>query len=995
MKSIKPLLAALSVAIALAGCGGGGSDGGAFTPPPAVTPNAPTISITAGTSQTTPNSLVPFTVRVNAGTGGAIADGTVVTAQVTTSGIGLVSSVAPTAAIGERVTAPTAGGIATFRFHSRQVGSATVQVSITEPTPPARVITQNFNFTVAAGAPSDPRLTLVPVVTTLPINPNNSPPFIGSPFMSEVTVTWRTLDGALVSATNPQVSVSVNPVNPTGGFSTLDDPATPDVNEFLVRLGQGPVNVVAGRATLFFHSFNLPATALMTVTAVDPQLGDTIFATQEFRIQSGAPALPASIIVVPVNDQPIFIQGGSGPTTKQFDARIFDGAAALVPNPPAGTNNIRIELTPGSQGGDRLRAVNGAGSTVEGASIAIRTLNGVGSFVYISGTRAGTVTVRATTDRADNNVDNGVQDPVTSTRQLFVSDGVPFDVVLTSPIPNAIVVNPGAQGVTPPTTPGGGPAIPPNPDGTYSLTVSALVTDRSGNPVPAGTLVRFGVIDHPQSNGTFDLAGDDGNPQEGGTAFTAPGGRFTTAGGGAGPGDILLLFGKAVPGNRDLEGARVVSSVASATALTVRDRFNFNDDTGSGVDGGPVLPYVIGRSTTGNIRAFAITNDIGVARTTLNYPVSRLGRLAAIWAETNADVRQGSAEVAADVSPIRYAGVAPARLTASPLNIAGNRTTPVTVCVFDALGEGLEGVFVNFAFVLGQAGGSGNIEGTSTAGRLPRPTAANGCVTVQATTAGIQANAGEPRIEFSIGGDPVKVNISVGTLVLQANPSAVFVQGEGTFGITLRLLDASAGPITGAQLAGSCTATGGAARLSLGAIPATNADGEAVVAVTANGFTGFGSLPSGTCTFRTAAGTPTAEVRFVGVDVCTLGDPVDIPGCPGYEPPGTLTVASQVLAGNPSGTVFGVPGGLACDAPSNTGICSNVIRGAVNLSFASTDPLTCFCRWSGCSTATTPATTIEVPSRGAVSCTAVIAQRYQGPPNPPPNTTCAQVCAAP
>jgi hypothetical protein len=955
--------------------------------------NQPVVAFEATSNSTTPNSLLPILIRVTRGSSAPIEDGTNVTLQVLNPAAGLVSAVSPTPTLAERVTNPTVGGVANFRFHSRAIGNVVLRASIQEGqagTP----VTADFNLSVIAGPPSDSRLTINPVTTTLPINPNNVLPFVGSPYMAEATITWRRLDGALIVAPDARVTVSVNPVNPTGGFSTLDDPSTPDINEFLVRLGQGPVNVLAGRATVFFHAFNQPATAVMTVAAVDPQLGETVFATQQFTIQSGAPALPASVVVAPVNESPIFVQGGNGPSTKQFEARVFDGAAALVPNPPVGVNNLRIELFPGAQGGDRLRAVNAAGSAVEGPTIEIRSLNGVGSFVYLSGTRAGFVTVKAIADRADNNVDNGIQDAVSSTRQLFVSDGVPFDVVLTAPTPNSIVVNPGASGVTPPSAPGGGPAIPPSPDGTYSLTVSALVTDRSGNPVPAGTLVRFGVIDSPQSGGRFDLAGADGNPLEGGTAFNAPSGQFTTAGGGAGPGDILLLFGKAVPGNRDLEGARVVSSVASATALTVRDRFNSNDDTGSSVDGGPVVPYIIGRSTTGNVRAFGITNDVGVARTILNYPVSRLGRLAAIWAETNADVQQGTAEVAADVSEIRYVGVAPATLTAAPVNIVGNRTTPVTVCVFDALGEGLEGIFVNFSFVLGGSGGSGNIEGVSTAGRLPRPTGGNGCVTVQATTTGVQSNTGEPRIEFSIGGAPTRVNISVGTLVLQAIPSAVLVQGEGVFGITLRLLDGNGGAIAGAQLTGSCTATGGSARLSLGAMPTTNGDGEAAVAVTANGFTGFGTSPSGTCTFATASGSPTATVRFVGIDVCTLGDPIDIPGCPGFQPPGTLTVSSQVVGGNPSGTVFAVPGGLACDAPGNTGLCSNVVRGSVNLSFATTDANTCFCRWAGCTTVSSPAATITVPSGGSISCTAVIAQRYQGPPNPPANTTCAQVCGA-
>lgn len=971
MKSIKHVLAALTVALALAGCGGGGSDGGAFTPPPVVTPNAPTITISSATSQTTPNSLVPFTVRVNAGNGAAIADGTVVTAQVTTSGVGLVSSVAPTAAIGERVTAPTAGGIATFRFHSRQVGNATVQVSITEPTPPERVITQNLTLSISAGPPSDARLTLVPVVTTLPVNPNNSPPFIGSPFMSEVTVTWRTLDGALVSTTNPRVSVSVNPVNPTGGFSTLDDPTTPDINEFLVRLGQGPVNVVAGRATLFFHAFNLPATALMTVTAVDPQLGDTIFATQEFRIQSGSPALPSSIVVLPVDDSPIYIQGTNGATSKQFETRIFDGASALVPNAPAGTNNIRVELVPGIQGGDRLRAVNAAGATVTGASIAIRSLNGVGSFVYESGSRAGLVTIRATADRSDNNVDNGIQDAVTSTRQLTVSDGVPFDLVITSPTQNAITVNPVTAGAITPGV-GGIPEVPPSPNGSYSLTVAALVTDRFGNPVPAGTPVQFGLIDAPLSNNLFAIGGADGDPQEGGTLFTAPTGQFTTAGGGAGPGDTLLVFGKDVPGNRDLESARVVASINSPTSLTTRTRFNFNDDTGTSVNAGPVLPYVIGRATSGNIAATGLTDSRGVARTVMTYPVSRLGRLSAVHAQTAADVQQGSSEIATDISAIPFPGIAPARLTAAPEQITGNRTQPVTVCLQDALAAPIQGVRIGFTFQLGQAGGTGSIEGTQTSGLLPRLTGPNGCVTVDVTTQGVQSNAGEPRVRFSAGATGANifadVRIVVGQLVLQAVPNTFF--GSGVFITTLTLLDQNGNPIVGAQLSASCSASGQAG-ISVDVIPVTDSNGRTVATLTANGFTAVGSAPTGSCEFKPASGSPTTTVRVVGIDLCTVGDPQFIPGCPGFVRPGTLTVGGVAGATAASGTITSVPAGIDCSVPGSAGQCSAPASGTVTLQYVPSAGV--FCRWSGGCTGASPVTNVTIGAGASVTCTAVIA----------------------
>jgi hypothetical protein len=985
MKSIKHVLVAVSAAVGLASCGGGGSNGGAFSPPPPTTPDPPSIVITPASTQTTPNSLVSFTVRVSNPNGSAIADGTVVTAQVTTSGAGLVSSVAPTPAIGERVTAPTAGGLATFRFHSRQIGTATVQVSVTEPTAPNRVVTQNQNFTVVAGPPSDPRLTLAPVLTTLPVNPNNILPFVGSPYMAEVTITWRTLDGALISGNDRNVAVSVNPVNPTGGFSTLDDPTTPDVNEFQVRLGQGPVRVVAGRATVFFHSFNLPATATMTVTAVDPQLNDTVFATQQFTIVSGSPALPSSIVIQPVNDLPVFVQGANGDTSKQFETFVYDGASALLPNPPAGTNNIRLELVPGSQGGDRLRAVNGAGQTVTGPTIAIRSLNGIGQFTYEAGTRSGLVTIRATADRADNNVDNGIQDPVTSTRQLNVSDGVPFDVVITSPTQNALVVNP-ADGLVPGGV-GQPPTVPPSPNGSYSLTVSALVTDRQGNPVPPGTPVRFGLIDAPLApSGGFAIAGDDGNPQEGGTQFTAPTGAFTTAGGGAGPGDTLLVFGKSVPGNRDLESARVIASITSPTSLVVRDRFNFNDDTGAPVDSGPVLPYVIGRATSGNIQMTGLTDARGVARTVMTYPVSRLGRQAAIWAQTNADIRSGTPEVASDVALQRYAGAAPFVLTAAPQTIIGNRTQTVDVCVLDALGAPMAGVPIGFAFEMGSSGGTGSIGGVANSGTIPTPTGPNGCVAASVTTTGMQGNGGDPKVTFRVVSAGVErtavVAIRVGELILTANPTDVV--GGGEVLVTLRLIDQNGVGVAGAQLAATCQ-TSGNASLQVGPIALTNENGQTTVLVIAGNFVQIGQAPSGTCTFRTASGAPTATVRFTGVDLCEAGNPQLIPGCPGYVAPGRLTVASRITQVTPpgmsdpvpTGTITSIPIGLNCafNGSSNTGDCTAFFTNNATLQFTLTSGgTTQFCRWEGACSGTSPLVVVPVPANGAVVCTAVVAR---------------------
>lgn len=85
-----------------------------------------------------------------------------------------------------------------------------------------------------------------------------------------------------------------------------------------------------------------------------------------------------------------------------------------------------------------------------------------------------------------------------------------------------------------------------------------------------------------------------------------------------------------------------IERINSARSLNVTQNFNFNDDTGAPVDNGPVLPYIIGRATIANIGTNVVTNDIGVATTTMNYPVNQLGRLAAIWARGAGSIVQGA-----------------------------------------------------------------------------------------------------------------------------------------------------------------------------------------------------------------------------------------------------------------------------------------------------------------------------------------------------------------
>lgn len=885
------LLSALLVA-----CGGGGGSGNdsGFNPP------GLQATATAGTTSIGINSSTDITVRVTQAGGAPVNDGTSVSGSVSPSGIGNLASLTG------GNSAATVGGNARFRFQSGgQQGTATLTFAVQDPNVAGRTVNATLNITVGGTSTGDSRLTIAPTRTSLPVNIFNVLPFVGSPYMAEVTITARTASGQPINAEDG-IQVSVNPVGSTGGFSTLDDPETDgeDENEFQIRLGQGPVDVVAGQATIFVHSLNFSGTTTLTVTMLDPETQQTVIATQVFNVTTVTPPLPSAIFLN-TQGRPVYVQGSGGNTSVQLEARVDDGIGQPVPDPVAGNNafnNVRLEILNQGQG-ERLSGVNAQGQSVNGASISVRTTNGIAGALFTAGNRTGTTVVRATSDRADNNVDNGISDPVVTERSIVVSDGRLFNIELTQPIENALVINPVDPTVGP--TPG---ETPDSPDGTYSLTVSIIATDRLGNPVIPGTPIKFGLIDEPQASGVADflISGLDGNPQEGGTLFTAATGQFRTAGGGAGPGDALVIFGKEVVGNRDLEGARVITAVNSQTSLTVQRRFNLNDDTGVSVDYLGALPYVIGRAQEGNIVADGLTNEFGVARTIMTYPTSRLGKRVIVWAQGDGDIVNNVPETVSDVDVLAFAGVAPIEIFASPTSIPANTTAPVSVCVIDALGTPLRGVTINFSFAAFE--GNGTVDGVAGLGTLANPTGPDGCSIATVVTSGVSEDGGE--VVFSVGGAEATVSIVRGDLILQANPTFITEFDEI---VTLTLINGSGAPQPGYLIVGSCTGENGTIVQLFNGPGTTNANGQTTVRVSSSNLNQIGQAGGGSCEFSTTDGSATATVTIQGRDICDTEFSPPPAGC--GDPPPTVTLTLNIFSSGPGAPGFSIvsnPAGITC-----------------------------------------------------------------------------------
>lgn len=788
-------------------------------------------------------------------------------------------------------------------------------------------------------------LTITATTTTLPMNRLNVAPFPGSPFMAEVDITWRRANGDLVSG--QEVAVSINPVT-IASFSTLDDPSTETVtdsngnylrgNEFLDKLGSGPVDVTGGHATVFVHSAATAGVATITVTARDSASSTTISKTLQITVANVASSLPASI-TADANPNRVYLQETGGSNSTIITALVLDGGENYVPDPGSGNsafNNVQLEVVGGANYGT-LSALGASGPNT-GPVVKTRTVQGIATSAFRAGTIQGPVQVRLIADRADNNVDNGISDPLVATTSVIVSDGKLFSLAITSPTQEAITTG-NITGTV-------------GPNGTYSLIVSALATDRQGNPVPAGTSIRFGAIDGPafgfptDGPGAFYIYGSDGDPQETGTLFTSQSGCFTgfirlptanprcsSTGPGErpGPGDTLLVFGDLVPGNRDLESARTITTVNTSTSLNVSVPFNRNDDSGNSLNSGPILPYVIGRAIDGNIRdsgslgngVLGVTNENGVATAVLNYPNNRLGKLVYVWAQGDGVGAAGNIKKVTDIGAYRFAGIADLVLTANPESISANRTAAVTVCVVDALGAPMQGLAINFSFAGLPPGGQGFVDDIPGSGQVEDRTGTNGCAVARVRTLGISSAGGgasSAEVVFSVGDASDNVEITEGGEgSLTAAPSH-FRGSGGT--ITLTLRDSAGNPVPGVNINTQCT--GDVSIVTPAGV--TNAQGQTTAVINGDNLNDFGNPREGECKFTAASGEETT-VTFEGIDLCDSNvSPAPPPElCGGTTTPIQLTVAANptVAGANACGlTVSSNPSGITCSAPAGGGSVS-------------------------------------------------------------------------
>lgn len=697
---------------------------------------------------------------------------------------------------------------------------------------------------VSLTQPAETHIQLVADTTSLPVQQSYYYPDQTSLYTTRVVATVQDSKGNPATAGTVQFSIVGGKTN-TGAlfetdFKTKVTVTNPDgtTTDHPAAFWGLPVGVSGGSAQVLFQAGTQTGTVTVKAIYTDPTTGGQSYS--EVKIDVGSPlntGMPSSFSVSLLNT-PIYITGQGLNDQAGINVYLYDASGQPVTNPGT-TNNIQAQIIGDNLGGAYLVGANGSGQTVASRTVGDK---GLATFSVLSGTKSGTLHIRLTADAADNNIDNGIQKAVTKDISLPISDGRVASISFGGPFINAIKNNKTSVALN------GTDFID---QGTYSRSISAVVQDANGNPVP-GVTIRFGLIDSPLTAGsypdpgfspqqpisttssgpTFAIQGTKGNPVEGGNNFDEQDGvNLLTMG--VRPLDRLVLWPSEQGTQRDMLGSRLIAGLVGTSALTTTANFAY--PTTPGYVDGYNIPWIIGRAQYGNIGATATTDSNGVATTFITYPVSRLDQPAILTAEAPNGVSSNFYAY--------YVGVAGGTLTSSVTKVPANAQTAVTMCATDANKAPLP----NFGIQAGLTHGATISSGSLTTG-------SNGCAYFVLDTTAVPAGTAQFDIQFSIGTDTnesTKITVeaapqpaTAANLLVSISGATDLVAPQRSRDITITAVDSTGNPVANqiVQLSFTATDDGNAPTATIDSAPAvtatTDSSGQATVTVTYSGNTG-------------------------------------------------------------------------------------------------------------------------------------------------------------
>ncbi|MHB9158016.1 MAG: putative Ig domain-containing protein [Thiobacillus sp.] len=268
------------------------------------------------------------------------------------------------------------------------------------------------------GTPSYWTIDVRADATELPINIAYVGPSIGGRYTTTLYVDVK--DAADRPISGGEVGCNITGGLDTGALYYLDGDSEHETTEGEITTPNAyravTLSTNAGLATFHFHASDMAGPATVRCTVTDD---GNVVRSDEVTIQVGSNTPSGKVSQVVFDSSSLnylFVQGYNGPTQLQLQANVVDEAGQPIVNFPAGVNNLQLRIVPDpaslADDGATLRGVDAYGQAVAGTSILVRSTNGQAQFTLVSGNAAGMILIEAISDRADNDVGNGVTEAI-------------------------------------------------------------------------------------------------------------------------------------------------------------------------------------------------------------------------------------------------------------------------------------------------------------------------------------------------------------------------------------------------------------------------------------------------------------------------------------------------------------------------------------------------------------------------------------------------------
>lgn len=176
----------------------------------------------------------------------------------------------------------------------------------------------------------------------------------------------------------------------------------------------------SGGNSFHFHAGNQAGIAKVTCTVTDPRDKQQKAASVSIAV-GGTTGKPANIRMEAQIPGYLGTKYNANELRNQMAIQAFVMDDANQPTASSSGANVQVRILSGTDAAEGARLVAGAQS---GSVLQLPSVGGVATFSLLSGTETGPIFLELTTDRFDNNVSNGITDPITSIQPISVLEAL-------------------------------------------------------------------------------------------------------------------------------------------------------------------------------------------------------------------------------------------------------------------------------------------------------------------------------------------------------------------------------------------------------------------------------------------------------------------------------------------------------------------------------------------------------------------------------------------